>query len=125
MKKTIKNIELKFLVGEEVYYVGQKSTPHYHKCPSCLGEGKLFRTDKSPITCPKCKGEKELSDSGSITPTIEKDIIRQIRITVDEDRISFEYDLDGRPGWLYAGLYTTEEEARKNLPTYVAGYGTT
>jgi len=125
MKKTIKNIELKFLVGEEVYYVGQKSTPHYHKCPSCLGEGKLFRVDKSPITCPKCKGEKEITDGGSIMPTIEKDIIREIRITIDEDGANFEYDLDEAPDWFFGNLYTTEEEAQKNLPTYVAGYGTT
>lgn len=122
--KTIKNITLKFLIGEEVYYVGQKTIPYYHRCPTCLGEGKLFRTDKSPITCPKCKGEKTFTDSGSIIPSIEKDIIKQIHILVREDRIiEFKYDLENKPGF-FGNLYPTEKMAQKNLPAYVAGYGT-
>ena len=60
----------RFSPDDEVYYIDMVSTPSYHKCPLCLGDGKVYQKrhfvsnkiddniidDYSSVICPKCEG---------------------------------------------------------------------
>lgn len=122
--KKIKSLKLKFSPGDTVYYVGQKDVPFYQKCPTCLGEGALQRSNGTSITCPLCKGAKEISNSGRIDHIVMKDVVDQVRITVNSDGIDFEYDLEEKENF-FGSLYNTEEEAKENIPHCLCGYGPT
>jgi DnaJ-class molecular chaperone len=119
--KKIKNVKLKFSPGDTVYYVDQKSVPTYYKCPTCLGEGKVYRKNGGTVTCPTCSGEKEITNSGSIEHVVRKDIVDQVRITVNSDGIGFDYDLEENEIF-YGSLYSTKEEATENIPHCLCGY---
>jgi hypothetical protein len=122
MEKIIKS---SFSPNDTIYFVDMVSVPYYQKCPTCLGEGNLFRKNGSSVTCLKCKGEGKYTDSGALNHVVKEDVIRKIHITVDEIGVWTESYLLEEKGLFQGTVYETKEEAEKNIPHCVCGYGTT
>jgi hypothetical protein len=79
----IKIIELEFTVGQKVCGVILEQTPTYRDCETCEGEGVLYtKSGRNPVQCPKCRGEKRISTSGSLDYQPKEGIVERISVDV-------------------------------------------
>lgn len=87
-------VNYKYVLHQHVYTIQEKSTPFYPKCPTCLGEGKLIRTDGTEITCPVCNGNKTITNWG-VKYEVQKDIVDRITIYIENDDGFNSYGMKG------------------------------
>ena len=117
------NINTKFEVGQEVYYVriSNKSIEQKKTCGVCLGVG-TFIYNGYKCNCPKCGGRGEIvTDKRYIQINTVDDIkwrITSIKITVDRDKnIIVRYVISPITNNNYYGYSKTTAFAEELFPT--------
>jgi len=82
-------MELRFKPGETVWILWQKQDNTTEPCPFCGGECYVYVTGKNEgtaeISCPKCKGEGELTISSKWKREVELQILDRVQIAIGVD----------------------------------------
>jgi ribosomal protein S27AE len=112
-------IDYKFEPSQKVFYTRMESVPYERNCSMC-GEGVLLTKAGKEVTCPKCKGSKKISDSGSIKEIVKEGKIKNIKIFIDHNETDIEYCVHELSNGFVERLnesqiYKTYEEADKSI----------
>jgi hypothetical protein len=133
----METINLKYSTGDIIYFIKQVSIPVWHVCNICQGEGKLFSKAGTEITCFKCDGHKKISNGGTFKEEVSEGTVSHIHIDVYWNRfpdqkpidnlIIYTVETSGEEWGIRAlheeDIYTTKEEAQKNIKEIkLAGY---
>ena len=125
------NVKYKYKIGTKVFFVKMTFVPYLQTRNVCDGDGFLYSKSGTPIECPKCKGMKTYSNSGSIKEIVREDIVTGVRINIhkpegqDNNQISIWYFLEDEPGSNECNFFATFEEAdatinKKSLMGYTS-----
>ena len=91
IKDNMETVNYKYVKGQKLFYIKPKSTPTIKTCPTCEGEGFLVRAKTLiQVVCPLCKGNKTISNSGSIKYCVFTGEIQTVVIEID-DLIEIRY----------------------------------